>query len=156
MDRLVACRPSQAGSLTSVASPRYGDVVQKPSVDLREVENFVDRHAVLKRLSEMEDALGIGDRQLEAERFGIEPLSYPSPHRPKRLISSERSAFWSASLNAADRHRFADAFHLRRQCRIGCGNFSKVNAELFDAIIDLGSKLAGVSRVMSLRISSSV
>src|SRR2546423_2006351 len=50
------------------------DVVEEPAIDLRELKNFFDRHPVLKCLGEMENALGIGDRELEAERFGIEPL----------------------------------------------------------------------------------
>jgi len=88
----------------------------------------------------MEDALGIGDRQLEAERFGIEPLVIPVAAQTEAFDLERAQRLLERLLERpADRHRFADAFHLRRQCRIGLRKFLEGEPRNFyDAIIDRG------------------
>jgi hypothetical protein len=49
-------------------------VVQKPAVDLGQLEDFLDRHAVLEGLRNMKDPLGVRDRKLPPQRFSIDAL----------------------------------------------------------------------------------
>ena len=53
------------------------DVLQKPAVDLRQLEDLVDRHPVLERLREMKDPFRVRDRELQAQRLRIDPLLVP-------------------------------------------------------------------------------
>ena len=103
--------------------------LQEPASILVSSINFVDRHAVLERLGEIEDAFRVRDRELSSAAFQHRHrLSAPSPHKPKRLISKLRSAFCNASLNVRP---IAIASPTLFICVVSvgsaCGNFSKVN-----------------------------
>jgi hypothetical protein len=63
---------------------------------------------------------------------GSTRFSFPSPHKPKRLISSERNAFCNASLNVRPIAMASPTLFI---CVVNvgsaCGNFSKVNRGTF-------------------------
>ena len=92
----------------------------------------------LKCLREVENSFGIRDRELQPQRFVIDAFSAPSPHKPEALdLQTAQRLLQRFLKRAADRHRFADAFHLRRQRRIGLREFFEREARDFDhAIID--------------------
>ena len=47
-------------------------LLQEPAVDLCQLVNFVDRHAILKCLGEVENPLGVRDREFQSQRFRID------------------------------------------------------------------------------------
>ncbi len=105
------------------------DIVQKPAVDLGQLEDFIDRHAILERLREMENPLRVRDRELQTQASPRSTRVSRSHRRTNRsaLISSERNAFCSASLKVRP---IAIASPTLFICVVSvasaCGNFSKV------------------------------
>ena len=103
-------------------------LLQEPGIDLRQLENLLDRHPVAGTRGEIEDPLGVRHAELAAQRFVIDAhCRAPSPLKPKRLISRLRSAFCSASLNVRPMAIASPTLFI---CVVSvgsaCGNFSKV------------------------------
>jgi len=78
------------------------ELVQKPRIDLREIENFFDGVAGEKRVADVENPIGVGRAELLLDDLVLgnsSPPSLPPPPKPREPISSERNAFCIDSLN---------------------------------------------------------
>ena len=72
------------------------DVLQEPPVDLRQLENLLDRPPALEREAEEEDPLRIRHRQLRAQRVVIDDHILPIADQPKALDLQTRAAPFAA------------------------------------------------------------
>ncbi len=73
------------------------DLGEEPGIDPREPGDLLAPEPPPDRLGEIEEAVGVGDPQAVAEGLEIRRRTGRGP-RPVRSCSSERMAFWSASL----------------------------------------------------------
>ena len=118
-----------------------GDPFEEPGVDLAAFVDLFDAHAQAHRLRHLEQAIGrrLADRGAQhvvvvAEAKPVD-LDLVEPveaglERAQRLLQRFRKG-------AADRHRFADRLHRRRQRRLGAGKLLEGEARNFrDDVID--------------------
>ena len=144
------------------------DLNQKPTVNLGQLENFLNRESGPERVTDEKDALGVRDGEFAgnyvagkdvavAVNFRSNPPRLAVAAQPAAADLQRAQAFLQAFLERApDGHRFADAFHLRGERGVGLRKFLEGEArDLGDDVINarLGS-YAGVSRVMSFLSSS--
>ena len=118
-----------------------GDPLEEPGVDLAALVDLVDAHAQAHRLRHFEQAIGrrLADRGAQhvvvvAEAKSVdfdlvEPVE-AGLERAQRLLQR-------FGKGAADRHRFADRLHRRRQRRLGAGKLLEREARDFgDDVVD--------------------
>src|SRR5438093_1878238 len=116
------------------------DLRQKPAVDLRELENLLDRESGPKRVADEKHALGVGNAQLAADHIAREDVAVAIDFRadaPWFAVAAQAAAAdlerTQAFLQAfferpADGHGFANRFHLGRQRRVSLREFLKREA----------------------------
>lgn len=109
-------------------------------------------------LAQGEQTLGVGGAQAGGDVVAVGQRGAEGAAQTRRAHFQRAQSLLQGFLeSAADGHGFAHAFHGRGQLVLGAGEFFKGEARNFDyAVVDGGSKLAMVSRVMSLGISSRV
>src|SRR5205814_6406087 len=123
----------------------FADVSQKPFVDLGEIEHFVDRHSILKRLRQMKNSLRIRNREFQSQYFWIDMFVCAIAAKTEALYLQTAQRLLQRFLErAANCHRFAHTFHPRRQRRVCLRKFFERKARNFyNAIIDRGLETSG-------------
>ena len=108
---------------------------QEPAIDFREIENLVEGEAVTQGVADEEDALGVGHAELAADEVARKDVAVAvkfGADAPRFAVAAQTAAadferaetFLQTFLErAANRHRFADAFHLRVERRVGLWEF---------------------------------
>src|SRR5208282_276705 len=108
---------------------------QKPAINFREVENLLDGEAGAQGVADKENSFGIGHAQFAADDVAREDVAVAInliADAPGFAVTAQAvavnlqraQAFLQAFLERpANRHRFAHAFHLRRQRRVGLREF---------------------------------
>ncbi len=130
-------------------------IVKKPAVDLGELVNFVDAHAVFEGVAQIPDALGAG--AWPAWRGFLR--GWAACGVPQQVLGvaaeAEAADFQAAQRllkrfleRAADGHRLADALHLRGERGVGLGEFLEGEArdlghDVIDRGLEAGHRLAG-------------
>src|ERR1700730_12270338 len=90
-------------------------VSQKPAIDSCQLIHLIDRHAVLECLRQIEDALGVGHAQLQAEGIRIKAVLIAVAPETKPFYLEAPQRFLQRLLErAANCHRLAYALHLSR------------------------------------------
>ena len=118
-----------------------GDPLEEPGVDLAALVDLVDAHAQAHGLRHFEQAIGrrLADRRAQdvvvvalaksVDLDLVEPVE-AGFQRAQRLLQQFGEG-------AADRHRFADRLHRRRQRRLGAGKLLEREArDLGDDVVD--------------------
>ncbi len=108
-----------------------GEVIEKPRIDPREFINPLRCHAALERITQVPYALRTGPRKFLLDLFFV-GLAVGSPQVAAVAAKTEATDLQTSQCflkrfleRAADGHRLADAFHLRRECVVGLGEFFK-------------------------------
>jgi hypothetical protein len=100
------------------------DVSQEPRIDVRaHAVDLLDRHPKLQRISQIENAFGVWNRELALDvvfrRLVVPHRSFLPPPSPKVTnFQAAKSLLQRLTERAADRHRFPDGLHLHGQCWI--------------------------------------
>ena len=92
----------------------------------------------MKCLREIENSVRVRNREFQPQCFKVDIFICAITAKPETLDLERPQRFLQCFFKrAADRHRFAHAFHLRRQCRVGLWKFFKRKPRHFDdAVID--------------------
>ncbi len=118
-------------------------VVQEPAIDVRQLIDLVQRHAGFDRVPHVENALRAGDAQprpqfifigllVRAPQIALVAAQTKGTHfqPPQRLLQRLLEG-------SPDRHRLADALHLRHQRRVGFRELLKREpGNLGDHVVD--------------------
>src|SRR5208282_2980544 len=111
------------------------DLNQEPAVNLRQVENLVNGEAGAQGVADEKNPFGVGHAQFATDDvarqdvavaidFVADAPGFAVTAQTVTVNLQRAQAFLQAFLErAADRHRFAHAFHLRRQRRVGLREF---------------------------------
>ena len=100
-------------------------VVQKPGVDVGQLMQLVRRHPVLHRVPQIEHAFGVGRGQLRPNLVlgrpfvGPPPVLRSGPESELADLQPTERLLEGLPKSPTDRHRLADALHLRHQRRVG-------------------------------------
>ena len=111
------------------------DLVQEPRVDARHLSDLFDRVPLGEREANVVEAVGRGCDQLLRDQLGVELF------RLVLLAGLEAADGFRERVleRAADRHHFADAFHLHAQQRLGAREFLELPFRHFhDNVVDRG------------------
>ena len=106
-----------------------GDLVQEPRVDPGQPVDLVDRHAGFDRIAQIPDPLEVGYRQFRADLLqrrllGRSPqVSAVAPESEAANLQAAQRLLQRFLERPPNRHRLADALHLRRQRLVGVGEF---------------------------------
>ena len=105
----------------------------------------------------MRSAFGIWSLRVISSRGRVDRLLAVEAEAPAAGFQRAQAFLQRLLEGAADGHRLADGLHLRGQHRVGGREFLEGEArDLGHHVVDRRLEDAGVSRVMSLGISSSV
>ncbi len=132
---------------------QLADVLQKPTVDVRPLMNLLQAESGFEGVADVPDALGRRRRQ-HAHDLVHRRLVRRAPAVGAVAAQAETARFQAAQRflqrlleGAANRHRLADRLHLRRQRRVGVGEFLERPARnlrhhIVDGRLETGRRLA--------------
>ena len=120
---------------------QFFNLHQEPAVNIGQVKDAIDRHPGAEGIGDIPDTLGAGIFQLAAnagQRIGVVKVHFRVEAVGAHFQAAQR--FLHRLLEgAANRHHFADRFHLGGQTVVRAGEFLEVKArDLGDDIVDRG------------------
>ncbi len=100
-------------------------VVEEPGVDLRQVGDVGDGHAVLEGVLHVEEAVGVRPGELGAQLLRLDALLADAVQAAEADLQPAQALLQRLLEGAADGHRLADGLHRAVSVSSAPGNFSK-------------------------------